>query len=72
VYVTFNGQELGRYTIQLVNLHGQLVLTKVVDITNNGQVVPFNTKDGLSKGAYMVKVLNNTKKAVFTDKILVE
>lgn len=72
VYVTFNGKESGRYTIQLVNLTGQLITQKVVQIDMAGQVVPMNLKDGLSKGPYMVKVLNNTKKAIFTDKIIVE
>jgi hypothetical protein len=72
VYVSFNGKETGRYTLQLVNLGGQLITERVVEITNQGQVVPFTMKSSLAKGAYMVKVLNNTKKAIFTDKIVVE
>ncbi len=36
------------------------------------QVVPVNVRAGLAKGPYMVKVLSNSKKAVFTDKLLVE
>jgi hypothetical protein len=72
VYVSFNGKESGRYTIQLVNLTGQLITEKVVQITNQGQVVPMNMTSGLAKGPYLVKVLNNTKKAIFSDKIIVE
>jgi len=72
IYVSFNGKESGRYTLQLVNLSGQLITEKVVQITNQGQVVHMNMTSGLAKGPYLVKVLNNTKKAIFSDKIIVE
>jgi hypothetical protein len=72
VYVSFNGKESGRYTLQLVSLNGQLITQRVVEVTNQGQVVPFTLKNNLSKGTYMVNVLNNTKKAIFSDKIVVE
>lgn len=72
VYISFNSKESGRYSIQLVNLTGQLITERLVDITSQGQVVPFHLTNGLSKGAYLVKVLNNTKKAIFSDKIIVE
>mgnify|MGYP001164624287 CR=1 FL=1 len=72
VYVSFNGKETGRYTLQLVNLGGQLITERVVEVTSQGQVVPFEMKNNLAKGTYMVKVLNNSKKAIFTDKIMVE
>lgn len=72
IYVSFNGKESGRYTIQLVNLTGQLITERVVQITNQGQVVHMNMASGLAKGPYLVKVLNNTKKAIFSDKIIVE
>lgn len=72
VYVSFNSREAGRYTIQLVDLSGKLITEKVVDVAYGGQVVPMDVNNGLSKGPYMLKVLNNVKKAVFTDKLIVE
>jgi hypothetical protein len=72
VFVRFNGKETGRYTLQLVNLGGQLITERVVEVTSQGQVVPFALQHNLAKGAYTVKVLNNSKKAIFTDKIVVE
>lgn len=72
IYVSFNSKESGRYTIQLVTLTGQVISEKIAVIANGAQVVPVNVKPGLSKGTYMVKVLSNSKKAVFTDKLMVE
>ncbi|OQP60835.1 T9SS type A sorting domain-containing protein [Niastella populi] len=72
IYVSFNSKESGRYTILLVTLTGQVISEKIAVIANGAQVVPVNVKAGLSKGTYMVKVLSNSKKAIFTDKLMVE
>jgi hypothetical protein len=72
LYVSFNSKESGRYTIQLVDLTGKVISQKVVDIAGGGQVVPVTMYSKLAKGPYMVKVLNEIKKAVFTDKLIVE
>jgi hypothetical protein len=72
IYVSFNSKESGRYTIQLVDLTGQVISEKIAVIANGAQVVPVNVKPGLAKGPYMVKVLSNSKKAIFTDKLIVE
>lgn len=72
IYVSFNSKESGRYTIQLVDLNGKIISEKIAVIANGAQVVPVGVKSGLAKGPYMVKVLSNSKKAVFTDKLIVE
>lgn len=72
VYVSFNSKESGRYTIQLADLTGKIVSEKIVQIGTGGQVVPVAVNNGLAKGPYMLKVLSNSKKAVFTDKLIVE
>jgi hypothetical protein len=72
LYVSFNRKESGRYTIQLVDLTGKTITEKVVQIADGGQVVAMNVNNSLAKGPYMVKVLNNSKKAVFTDKLIVQ
>jgi hypothetical protein len=71
VNVNFNGKESGRYIIQLVDLNGKTILEKVAAV-NGAQVVPVNFKQGLAKGPYMIKVLSNSKKTVFTDKVIIE
>jgi hypothetical protein len=72
VYVSFNIREKGRYTIQMLDLTGQVISEKIAMIDNGAQVIPMNVRAGLAKGPYMVKVLSNSKKAVFTDKLIVE
>jgi hypothetical protein len=71
VNVNFNGKESGRYTIQLVDLNGKTIMEKIA-VVSGVQVVPVNFSQGLAKGPYMIKVLSNSKKTVFTDKLVIE
>ncbi|WP_205512611.1 T9SS type A sorting domain-containing protein [Longitalea arenae] len=71
VNVNFNGKESGRFTIQLVDLGGKVISEKIA-MVNGAQNVPAFLTTGLAKGPYMIKVLSNSKKAVFTDKLIVE
>ena len=70
--VRFENDELGRYEIQLVDITGRIILQKPVSIGNKGQVVHIELGKPVSKGIYLVKVIGNTKKAVYTDKIIIE
>lgn len=70
--VSFHNRELGKYDIQVVDLTGRLLSQKTVNITNNGQVAEFDLRNSLANGTYLVKVLNNNKKTVFADKLVVE
>jgi hypothetical protein len=71
INVNFNGKESGRYTIQLVDINGKVIAEKI-SVIYGRQAVPVFVKQGLAKGPYMVKVLSNSKKTVFTDKLIVE
>ena len=71
VSVNFNGKESGRYTIQLLDLNGKILLEQIA-VVNGIQGIPVLFKTGLAKGPYMVKVLSNSKKTVFTDKLLIQ
>jgi hypothetical protein len=72
LYISFNGKESGRYTIQLLDLTGTVIAEKVADVVGGGQVVPMTIYNSLARGPYLVKVLNEIKKSVFTDKLFVE
>lgn len=72
LYVSFNVKETGRYTVQLVDLNGKMISQQIMQINSGTQVVPMTMYNSLAKGAYLVKVLNNGQKAVFTDKLLVD
>lgn len=68
--VSFN-TGAGRYNIQLVDLNGRLMSQKIVSIGYEGQVVEVPLSATLSKGMYLVKVLDNARKTVYADKIMV-
>lgn len=68
--VSFN-TEAGRYNVQLVDLSGRLVVQKIVSIGYEGQVAEITLPAKLSKGMYLVKVLDNAKKKVYADKLMV-
>ena len=72
LHVSFNSKESGRYTLQLVNLTGQVLSEKDVQVVSGGQIVTMNVNSALARGPYLVKVLSNSKKAVFADKVLIE
>ena len=69
--VSFHNRQRGRYDIQLVDLGGRLISSKTVNIMNDGQVAELDLRGALSNGTYLVKVLNNAKKTVFSDKLIV-
>ncbi len=68
--VSFN-TDAGRYNIQLVDLSGRTVSQKIVSIGYEGQVAEVTLPAKLSKGMYLVKVLDNAKKTVYADKLMV-
>ncbi|WP_315821770.1 T9SS type A sorting domain-containing protein [Paraflavitalea speifideaquila] len=68
--VSFN-TNAGRYNIQLVDLSGRLVSQKIVSIGYEGQVAEVTLPAKVTKGMYLVKVLDNTRKTVYADKLLV-
>ena len=70
--VSFDNYEHGRYEIQLVDIRGRILTQKSIAVGARGQVEEMNVTPQLSKGMYLVKVLNNKKKTVFADKIFVE
>ncbi len=70
--VSFESKDFGRYDILVVDVQGRLLSQKAVNITNVGQVAEMDLRNSIPQGTYLVKVLNNGKKTVFADKIIVE
>lgn len=68
--VSFN-TDAGRYNVQLVDLSGKLIAQKIVSIGYEGQVAEITLPAKAAKGLYLVKVLDNTKKTVYADKLMV-
>lgn len=70
--VSFDSEVLGRYDIQLLDLAGRILLQKQVSVGNKGQVIEIELNKPVAKGTYLVKVLSHNKKAVHTDKIIID
>ncbi len=70
--VSFDNDETGRYSIQVVDLTGRLLQMKEVMIASKGQTVEVELNNKIAKGVYFVKLLSRNNKLVFTDKIIVD
>lgn len=68
----FDETEKGEYTIQVMDISGKVLMNKVVNISGHGQISALELKSTMSKGIYMVKVLNHDSKTVFADKLMVQ
>lgn len=64
----FTGDQTGKYSIQLVNYLGQVVMTKEVNLDKEGNIV-FLAKKGLATGIY--NLIFKNKKEVITKQVLV-
>jgi hypothetical protein len=72
VRLYFTNQQAGRYKIQLVDLTGRILNEQVINIANRVQVEELQLDPKFARGVYIVKLLDGKKKALFTDKIMVQ
>ncbi len=72
VQLIFDEAEKGEYTIQVMDISGKVVMNKVVTISGPGQISALELSRSVSKGVYMVKVVNHEMKTVFSDKLIVQ
>lgn len=70
--VSFENKTAGEYDIQLIDVSGRIVSDKVVSVFPGAQVSEIRMNNNLSKGMYMVKVLNHLNREVYTKKIIVD
>jgi hypothetical protein len=61
----------GRYDVQLVDVSGQIVSQKTVNVANEGQVAEVPVSAKLTKGMYLVKVVGGAKKTVYADMLMI-
>lgn len=70
--IGFDNQEAGEYNIQLVDISGRIVSDKVVSVYRGAQVSEVRLNGNLTRGMYMVKVLNHESREVYTRKIILD
>jgi Secretion system C-terminal sorting domain len=68
----FDEVEKGEYTIQLMDISGKVIMNKVVNISGAGQISALELNKTLSRGVYMIKVVNHELKTVFSDKLMLQ
>lgn len=72
IQLIFDETEKGEYTIQVMDISGKVLMNKVVNISGPGQISALELNSTVSKGVYMVKVVNYEKKTVFSDKLMIQ
>lgn len=70
--VSFDNKEAGEYNVQLIDVSGRIVSDKVVSVYRGAQVSEIRLNNNLTKGMYMVKVLNHLNREVYTRKIMLD
>lgn len=70
--VLFDGQKAGRYTIVLTDISGRNLQTQIAAISKGTQTETITLQFKPTKGMYLVKVLNENKELVFTEKVMIQ
>jgi hypothetical protein len=70
--VSFDNKEAGEYNVQLIDVSGRIISDKVVSVYNGAQVSEVRVNNNLTKGMYMVKILNHLNREVYTKKIILD
>ncbi|MEP7165801.1 MAG: T9SS type A sorting domain-containing protein [Ferruginibacter sp.] len=70
--VLFEGKKEGTYAILLTDLAGRTLQTKTVNITKGSQTETVNLTNRPANGMYMVKVLDDNKQTVLTEKVMIQ
>ena len=70
--VAFDNKVAGEYNVQLIDVSGRIVTDKAVSVYQGAQVSEVRLNNNLSRGMYMVKVLNHENREVYTKKIILD
>ena len=68
--IQFNLQE-GKYTVEVKDVLGRRVTQTMATVLGKGQTTTLNLPAASSKGFYLVKVIDQNNKTVYSKKILV-
>jgi hypothetical protein len=72
VTVQFNKVPVGNYVLELRDVLGRSVMQKRITINSENEVQTLTLNASDAKGVYMIAVLDNRNKSVFTQKVVVE
>jgi hypothetical protein len=69
--IQFANTQAGNYTINVINITGQMVTTQAQNLVGKNNIVTVKLPALTGKGIYIVKIADNNNKTVFSDKIIV-
>ena len=72
VKVSFANQPIGKYQVQLMDIAGQLISSKDVTINGAMQVEEFRLPEFVTKGSYLLKVVNDANRISVVHKLSVQ
>lgn len=70
--IQFNQLEAGNYSIQVTDIMGRQVVQQAVTINGDNQAQSIKLNSATSKGVYLVKVTDQSRKAVYSSKVSVQ
>ena len=70
--IQFSQIEAGKYNIQVTDMTGQSVLQRNISIGVNDQTELIKLSPASAKGIYLIKIVDQTNKAIFSKKIVVQ
>ncbi len=70
--VQFNELEAGQYTIQVTDVMGRNISQQIVNLGGEKQIQSIKIDPAAARGFYLVKVVDQNKRSVFSTKILVQ
>ncbi len=70
--VRFNDLEAGQYTIQVTDVTGRNISQQIINVGGAKQIQSIKMDQSAAKGFYLVKVVDQHKRAIFSTKILVQ
>ena len=70
--VLFNGFKAGEYNIVLTDISGRSIQSKKAVIGKGSQTENMNLRSMPGKGMYMIKVYDQSRQVVFTEKIMIQ
>ena len=71
VKLSFANQPLGKYQIQLIDISGQLISSREVNIGSRSQIEELRIPKGIAKGSYLVKVASTAGNVSMTNTVIV-
>jgi hypothetical protein len=70
--IQFSQLPVGKYSIEITDVMGHQVLQRGVTIGNEEQIELIKLNNAVAKGVYLVKVVDQNSKSVFSNKIVVQ